>query len=374
MVDFHEVNLEDRRQVNRFLEFPFKVYKNTAQWVPPIESDARRMLDRRQNPFFLHSDASFWVALDSSGRVIGRIAALDHRNYNLYNKEKSAFFYLFECEERQEVAKRLFEVAIEWAQKRGLDKMIGPKGFSVFDGLGLLVKGFEHRPAFGLPYNPPYYPALIEGVGFQTEGELVSGYLNRFMEFPEKIHRAARLIQERRGLTVAQFRSRKDLRSFAPKLKELYNRALVDTGGNSPLTDEEVKTLADQMIWFADPRLLKIIYKDDQPIGFLLAYPDISAAVQKVKGRLFPFGWLYLLIELKRTQWININGAGILDRYRGSGGTALLFSEMHKSVIAGRYIHADLVQIGVENERMQRELEGLGIDFYKKHRIYCLSI
>jgi hypothetical protein len=144
--------------------------------------------------------------------------------------------------------------------------------------------------------------------------------------------------------------------------------------GNIPLTDEEVDALASQMIWFADPRLIKIVYKGQQPVGFLLAYPDISAALQRSHGRIFPFGWIGLLLELKRTKWININGAGMLEGFRGVGGTALLFSEMYKSVIENRYEHADIVQIGVENDKMQREMRKLGIEFYKVHRVYSRSI
>jgi hypothetical protein len=136
------------------------------------------------------------------------------------------------------------------------------------------------------------------------------------------------------------------------------------------LTAEDVKGIADQMLWFADPRLIKIVMKGDEPVGFLFAYPDISAALQRTGGQLFPWGWFHLWRELRRTRWININGAGIIEQYRGLGGTAILFSEMYKSVVEGGYLYADLVQIGVENDRMQRELEGLGIDFYKTHRMY----
>jgi len=365
-----EINPSERRQAIKFLEVPHRLYANTPHWVPPLAPDARRMLDTKRNPFFKHSEAAFLLAQDDQEIPRGRLAILNNRNYNDYNREKTAFFYLFECENNQHTATLLFDAAIQWARSRGLGKIIGPKGFTVFDGLGMLVKGFEHRPAFGLPYNLPYYPELIEAIGFQCAGELVSGYLNSQMQFPEKIHQVAKLLQERRGLRVARFKSRRDLKAFVPKLKDLYNGALGSTSGNAPITDEEVKSLADQMIWFANPRLLKIVFKDDQPVGFLLAYPDISAAVQRNKGRVFPFGWIDLLLELQRTKWININGAGMLESYRGLGGTALLFSEMHKSVVEEGYQHADLVQIGTENERMLRELRSLGIDFYKTHRMY----
>jgi hypothetical protein len=150
----------------------------------------------------------------------------------------------------------------------------------------------------------------------------------------------------------------------------LYNASLEGTVGNTPLTDDEVKSLADQMLWFADPRLIKIVMKNDEPVGFLFAYPDISAAVQRTQGRIWPLGWIDLLLELGRTKWININGAGIIEKYRGMGGTALLFSEMYKSVVEGGFEHADIVQVGADNDKMQRELHDLGIEFYKTHRMY----
>jgi hypothetical protein len=114
--------------------------------------------------------------------------------------------------------------------------------------------------------------------------------------------------------------------------------------------------------------------KDDEAVGFLFAYPDVSETIQRIKGRIFPFGWVQVLLDLKRTEWVNINGAGIVEKYRGLGGTALLFSEMSKSIQQGNFVHADLVQIGVENSNMQRELRGLGVDFYKAHRVYERSL
>ena len=364
-----QIDTTDRRQAKLFLDLPFRIYRDCPPWVPPLEPDARRMLDRRRHPFYRHSDAAFFLAVKGD-RAVGRIAVLDNHNYNLFNHEQTAFFYLFECEEDREAAQALFNAAFEWARTRGLNKIAGPRGFSVFDGYGLLVKGFEHRPAFGLPYNLAYYPALVEAVGFEVVGDIVSGYLNTRAPFPERVHQVAELVQRRRGLRVVRFRTRSDLRALVPRLGELYNNSLSGTTGNVPLAEDEVKTLADQMLWFADPRLIKIVMKDDDPVGFLFAYPDISAAVQRCKGRLFPVGWLDCWLELRRTKWVNLNGAGILEKYRGLGGTALLFSEMHKSVVEGGFQHADIVQVGLENDKMQRELRDLGIDFYKTHRVY----
>ena len=247
------VNTTDRRQVNQFLDLPFHIYRECPQWVPPLEPDARLMLDRRRHPFYRHSDAAFFLATQSDGRAVGRIAVLDNRNYNAFNHEQTAFFYLFECQDDPEAARVLFDAALEWARSRGLNKIVGPRGFTALDGLGLLVKGFEHRPALGLPYNPPYYPALVEAAGFEAAGEMVSGYLNAQTPLPDKIRQVAALVQERRGLRVARYRTRRDLRSLVPKLKELYNTSLQGTAGNVPLTDDEVKTLADQILFASSP-------------------------------------------------------------------------------------------------------------------------
>ena len=164
-----QVDTSSRTQVRQFLRLPFDLYRDVPQWVPPLAPDARRMLDRRRHPFYRHSDAAFFMAVDGEAAV-GRLAVLNNAEYNVFNHERTAFFYLFDCVNDIEIAVALFDAASAWARACGLGRMIGPRGFSVFDGLGLLVRGFEHRPAFGLPYNPPYYPSLVEAAGFVGTG------------------------------------------------------------------------------------------------------------------------------------------------------------------------------------------------------------
>ncbi|MCL4530318.1 MAG: hypothetical protein M1282_12995 [Chloroflexi bacterium] len=365
-----QLDLSNPHLVKDFLDLPFRIYRDIPQWIPPLQMDERLKLDPKRNPFYKHSQAAFFLAHDGT-RPVGRLAALDNHRYNEFNKTNTAFFYLFECENNFRAATDLFSAAFDWARSRGLNEIIGPKGFTPLDGLGLLVKGFEHRPAFGLPYNPEYYVPLIEAQGFKTHSEAVSGYLNPQIPFPPRIHQLAGRLARRRGLRIARCNTRRELRALIPHIKELYNAAIEGTTGNTPLTDEEVDSMANQILWLADPRLIKLVMKNDKAVGFMFAYPDVSAALQKTRGRLFPFGWLTLLLELRRTDWININGAGFLPEYRGSGGTAILYSEMFKSVSENpRCHHIDIVQIGTENEDMQREMRNFGVDFYKLHRVY----
>ena len=371
-----EIHPEDRNMRKEFCALPRRIYAGIPQWVPPLQGEVESRFDRKKNPFYLHSDAAFFLARDGSGEPAGRLAVLENRNYNDFNHEKTVFFTYFECVDDRAVSDSLFNQGFEWAASRGMNRIQGPRGFTALDGLGLLVKGFEHRPAFGIPYNPEYYIKLIEGAGFQGEGgDIASGFMDIQSAFPrEKIHEFSRRVQEKKGLKVINFKTRGDLRRLVPQLKDLYNGALGGTPGGVPLTDEEANQMADQLIWFADPRLIKILYHGENPVGFLFAYPDISAALQRRGGKLWPFGWADYLLERQKTKWINVNGAGIIEEYRGQGGTAVLFSEMWKSVEEGHFAGGDIVQIGEDNTRMQNELEGLGITFHKKHRMYQRTI
>ena len=369
-----EIDTRNRGQVRDFIDLPFKIYQGCTQWVPPLEMDATAILNRARHPYYRESDAAFFMVFSEAGEALGRIAVLDNNRHNRYNNSAIGLFYLLEVMNDFDAFSLLMETAFNWARSRGLTEIIGPRGFTALNGMGMLARGFEHRPALGIPYNHSYYPEFMERAGFNGLHEVVSGYFNRDLPLPEKVSLVAEKVQEKRGMVVQKYTSRSDLKKMLPHLKDLYNGSLVGTEDVTPLTDEEVAEMAGQILWFADPRLIKVLMKDEKPVGFLLAYPDISAALQKTKGRIWPFGWVRLLRELKRTEWINVNGAGIIAEYRGMGGTAVLFNEMAKSVREGHYIHADLVQIGVENERMQQELSTFGIDFYKMHRIYQRKI
>ncbi|HOG48672.1 MAG TPA: hypothetical protein PLJ35_07095 [Anaerolineae bacterium] len=368
-MDIIQIDTDDRRRVRQFIELPFRIYHNTPQWVPPLASDMQLILDRRRYPFYRHSEADFFLAVDG-GRAVGRIVAIDNRNFNAFHHENTGFFYLFECEDSLEASGALFEAACAWARARGLTRIVGPKGFTALDGMGLLVKGFDLRPAIGIPYNPPYYQALIEAAGFERLDDDVSGQLDVSAPFPEHIHRLSEIVQRRRGLRILRLKNKRELRAIIPQVGEMYNRSVGANFDQVPLTADEIKAMADQLLPIADPSLIMVVMKGDDPVGFLLAYPDISAALQRCKGRLFPFGWLDILIESKRTKWINVNGGGVVERYRGLGGTAVLFSELQKAAVAGGYKHAEGVQISVSNDKMQREMRDLGIDFNKMHRMY----
>lgn len=361
----------NRHDIRRWVNFPFWLYRDTPQWVPPLLADERANLDRKRNPFYQHSDAQFFIAEDGD-RVIGRIAVMHNTRYTSRPGEKPALFGLFEVVEDIQVARGLFAAAIEWARGRGLDTMVGPKGLIVSGSGGALVEGFEHRPALMIPYNLPYYDVFINDSGFEKWHDNLSGYIQRKPghQIPERVLGIAERVMERSGFWIKTFKSIPELWEWVPRIGDLQRISFSGGEDTYDMTEAEVYSFADGLKAIAEPHLIKIVMKGEEPIGFLMAYPDVSAGLQKARGRLFPFGWWHILRDKKKTDWVNVNGVGILPQHQGRGANAVLYAELGKTLMHERFNHADTVQIGEDNYRSFADNTALGVQWYKRHRLY----
>ena len=378
MLTIEKIDTSSKAEVRRFVRIPYRLYEGHPQWVPPLFMDAEMYLNRKKHPFYEYSDVDFFVAV-RDGREVGRIAALENKRFNEYRGKREAQFYFFECEDDQEAANILFETVFEWARTRGLDRIVGPKGMGPLDGYGMLVEGFEHRQMMTMMnYNYSYYPRLVEALGFEKEVDFISCYA-RAEQFalPDRIHHIADRVQQRGTLAVKRFKSKKELRSWATRIGVAYNRAFVNNWEYYPLSDGEIKFVVDTIILVADHRLIKIITHGDEVVGFLFGFPDVSAALQRAKGRLLPFGIIDLLLEMRRTDWISANGVGILPEFQGRGGNALLYSEMEKTVRQTpgyHFKHVDMTQVAETAVEMRQDLINLGGKPYKNHRVFHREI
>jgi hypothetical protein len=364
----------NRRDVRRYVEFPFRLYRESPLWVPPFVDEVRAQLDSGRHPFYQHSEAAFFLACEGD-EVVGRVAVLDNARYNRYKGEHTAFFYHFDVVNDRAVSRALFDAAFDWARGRGLDLMWGPKGFMAADGQGLLVEGFEHRPALGIAYNYPYYGELMEDAGFEKQLDFVSCYMDREMSVPGRFLEVAEKVKRRRGFRAVRFRNKAELRAAIPRVAAAYNSSFVEVQGYVPITEAEAQAIGDRILSIADPTLITLLMKEDEIVGFVLAYPDLSAAIQRCRGRLWPTGWYHLMREFEHTRWLNLNGGAILEPYRGLGGNALMYAELYHTLVGNdQYQYADLVQIQETNTHMIRELQALEVKPYKKHRIYRRSL
>lgn len=376
MIKVKKINLDSNSEIISFVQVSFDLYKDHPQWVPPFISDIKTMMNPEKHPYYEHSDAEFFIA-EKEGKIVGRIAALENKPFNQYHAKKDAEFYLFECINDQAVANALFETVISWAQDRGLNKLVGPKGFGPLDGYGIQIEGFEHRQMMNMMnYNYPYYRDLVENLGFTKVVDFVSSYIEpQNFQLPEKVRKAAGIAKKRGSFHVVDFENKRELRKWAGRIGQAYNQAFVDNWEYYPLSENEINFVVKNVMTIVDPDLMKIITKDDKVVGFVFPFPDVSNAMQKNKGKLGPIAILKLLLEIKKTNWISFNGVGILPEYQGLGGNAIMYAELEKSMHANKqFIHAELTQVAETAEQMRKDLKNLGVKFYKNHRVYQKEI
>jgi hypothetical protein len=375
MFTIHKVDTGSKAQVEEFVQFHYRLYAGHPQWVPPFISDIKAMLNRNKHPFYEHSDADFFV-IKQKGEVVGRIGLLENKAYNRYHDKRTANFYLYDCIDDQEAANCLFDTAFDWCRKRNLDVLVGPKGLSLFDGYGIQIEGYEHRQMMTMMnYNFPYYVKALEHIGFEKEVDFVSCYLSpeKFV-MPEKAREVARRVSERGKFKVVNFKNKRELVRYADRIGDAYNKTFVNNWEYWPLTQREIKYVLDSILLVAIPNLIKIITYNEDVVGFLFGFPDVSKALQRHGGKITPWGIADIMLELKRTKWISLNGAGVLPEFQGRGGNALMYYEMERTLLDYKYHHAELTQVAESASQMRKDLITAGGLPYKNHRVYRRAV
>jgi hypothetical protein len=217
---------------------------------------------------------------------------------------------------------------------------------------------------------------MLEVLGFTKEVDWLSCFADRdSFIFPERIHRIAERVEKRGTLRVQRFKDINEVKAWAPRIGDAYNKAFVNNWEYWPLSQREVDFIVQSLIQVADPALIKIIVHGEEVAGFVLAFPDVSRALQRARGRLLPFGLIDLLLEMRRTDTVACNSAGIRPEYQGHGGNALLYAELEKTVTARKsFQHAALYQVAETAVQMRNDLKNVGGIAYKNHRVYVRKI
>ena len=368
-----KINTRNKKDVKKFIQFPFDLYKDNPYWVPQLRGDTGKVLNKDKHPFYQHSEADFFLAEDNN-RILGRIAAIANSRSNSANKLDTVFFYYYESIDDSEVSGALFNEVINWTKERGHTQVYGPKGLLQGDGIGLLVDGFDYIPAVGIPYNFDYYDHLVKEAGFEKKFDYFSAYVDTKAGLSDKVRRVAEKVKKRSGFWVRKFETKEEIMAITPELRTVYNSAFGGSEGFSPITEEEIVVIAERMLSVADPRLIKLVYKDDKIIGFLFSYPNICRGLQKTNGRLFPFGWFHIMREFKTTKYMDSNGIGILPEYQGLGPTAVIYTELEKTFREFDFEFVETVQTREDNIASLGESSHFAMDWVKTHRVYQIDL
>lgn len=358
------------RAEREFVELPLTIFKGNPRFVPAFEKETRRIIAHR-HPFFEHSEGEFFIAR-RGGEPVGRMGLLEPHTFNDYRGTRDARFCYFDVKDDLEAVKALFGHAEQWARTRGLDRLIGPQYFNAFSGSGILVDGFGHTASMTMmPYHHPYYHELLEQYGFGKYKDFYSAKIDATRtDLPHKYVRVAEIALARGNFNVRTLAKKRELKWVGREVGRIYNESWEDHDEFRPLTEAELDRMVEDLMLVTDPSLVKVIEREGELAGFILAFPDLSPALIKARGKPGIFDMLSIMREKRRTSRFLINGLGILPQYRKNGGLAILFNEIRKSLRAHRVQEAEMTQIAETTDLMLSHIEKLGAEIYKTHRIY----
>jgi len=351
-----------------FIKFPRYIYKKDPYWVQPLVGERKEFFNSKQNPFFEHGEVEFFLATRNK-EYVGRIAAIVDHNYNEFQKEKAGFFGCFETSDDPQAAEALLDKAVNWVKNKGMEIIYGPASFTANDEYGLLIEGFDSPPVVMMPYNPAYYPKLIEQYGFQKARDLMAYFMKADKPVPERIVKISNRIQQRKEIQLRTI-DMKHLEGEVKIIRALYNKVLENIWGFVPLTDAEINRLVAHLKKIVEPGLVIFAEIAGKPVGFIISLPDINQALIKLNGRLLPLGIFKLLRYSRQINRIRVITMGVLPEYRKWGIETLLYIQTIRKGIQLGYKGAELSFVLEDNSMMNRAAKSLGAALYKRYRIY----
>jgi len=367
--------VESPKDRDLFIEFPWKIYRNDPAWVPPLIIERKEFLDRKKHPFYLHGDAQLFLAR-RNGEVVGRIMASDDPNYNALHETNVGCFGLFECIDDREVAAVLFDAAEDWLRKKGRTEVMGPIDYSTNYVCALLIDGFQYPPTLLTSHNPPYYAGLIESCGFTKAKDWYAWWFSEYPEPAERLRKIALARSRKQGVTIRPINVKK-VAEESQHIRTIYNQAWEKNWGFVPFTEREIEYMAKEMKPLINPRATLLAEAGGEPVGFVIAVPDINVAFRHMNGRLFwfglPIGLLKLLYYKMKIRTGRLVALGVVEKYRRAGvAETLVLQVMDEAFKLG--FTGELSMTLEDNVMVNRFIEAVGARRYKTFRIYRRAI
>jgi GNAT superfamily N-acetyltransferase len=359
-----------RPQEKAFIRFPWKLYKGDPNWIPPLIDNTRELLNYKPHAFYDNAEIQTFLA-KKDGEIVGRIAAIIDRAHNKYHKEQRGMFGFFESIDDQEVANALFDTAKDWFAERDVFLMRGPANPSQNYEWGMLVEGFHTPPTFMMTYNKPYYGGLVEGYGFFKSQDMYAflGHVDMLNELDPKLLFIAEEARKRFNVDVRPI-DKKQFRKDVDNFLNIYNAALPGQWGFTPMSTGELKATAGGLKQLIVTEMTTIAEVEGRPVGVVFGLLDYNPIIKKIDGRLFPFGFLRMLLGRKKIKKIRLISTNVIPEYQRWGLGLVLMNRLVPDVLKWGIQEAEFSWVLESNKLSRGTLERGGVKRDKTYRIY----
>lgn len=324
------IKVETKKQLNAFIQFPFKLYKESPYWVPPLVSDEKFTLDRTKNPSFEFSEAEYWLAY-KDGQVVGRIAGLIVHSYIEKWGNKYTRFGYFDFIDDREVSKALIQTVEDWALEKGMTAVHGPLGFNDLEKEGMIVEGYDAMGSFITLYNFPYYVGHLEALGYIKDVDWVEFEVTipNSEDFRRKIKALSEKAQEKYKIRPIPLKKPKDVLPYVKNVFDLLNVGYDHLYGTVPITPKLVDCIMKQFFSFLNMDYITLLQDEHHDIvGFGIMIPSLSKAARKSKGKLFPFGFINFLKAIRKNDILDMYVVAVKPELKGKGIPFIMMDQL----------------------------------------------
>lgn len=371
------IPVKTRKELKQFIRFNYELYKDNPYSVPDLYEDMLGTLDPKRNAAFEFCEAEYFLAL-RDGKTVGRVAAIINKRANEKWNIKAVRFGWIDFVDDKEVSQALLERVEQWGRERGMNEIQGPLGFTDLDAEGMLIEGYDRISTMATIYNYPYYPEHMEKLGYQKDTDWIELLIKVPEKVPEKIERIANMVAKRFGLKARKFKSNRELeRLYGKAIFNLVNKCYAPLYGFSPLSDKQIEQYIKMYLPLVDRRMITLITdKDEKLVGVGISIASLAEALQKAKGRLFPFGWFHIAkaLFIKRPTRLDFLIVAIDPEYQGKGINAIIINEILPNYIKLGFKDVESNPELESNEKVQAQWEMFEKEQHKRRRAYKKSL
>ncbi|MCK4653263.1 MAG: GNAT family N-acetyltransferase [Candidatus Cloacimonetes bacterium] len=342
--------VKNKKDLKKFISFPYKLYKGNKYWIPPLRNDEFNILYKKENPAFEFCDVKLWLAYENE-EVVGRIAGIINYRFIEKWKNKYARFGWIDFVDDENVSKALLNTVENWAREKGMEAVHGPLGFTDLDPEGMLIEGFDELGTIATIYNYPYYSKHLEKSGYSKDIDWIEFEVKVPEKVPEKIERIANIVEKKYKLTALQTKSSKDLKPYAKEIFKVLNDAFEPLYGVVPLTEKQVEKYTEHYMGIIPHKYISLILDESGKVAaFVITMPSLSKAFQKANGRLLPFGFIHILKALKNNDLVDLYLIAVRPDLQGKGVNAIILYKIIQTYIDNKIERAE-TNIELENNK-----------------------